>query len=240
MDLYTVEEHTLARDIADKSLTLVNLALANNDVALHNILNDLINIAFPRLNDKAKNKKRQYESVVSERTTRESAVQIADAIVKSPKSCLKVAQNLIKLKTTQRDVVKYFKDTVGVIKQKLGLSEGLDETKTFLRQLIEADEEKQDKKKALKAPSKDRDIGEILYHLDMSTRHLDVLVDYALIAAHAGEVTSIASSIQELAQRIRTELEAARTPYDEQHQEEETPEKAVTKPVPTKEPVPEQ
>jgi len=229
-DLFTVEEHTLANDIKDKAMTLSTLALANNDVALHKMLSDLIMIAAPKMNQKIRKVSKQFENVVvNERINRESAVKIADAIVKSPKSCLQVAGNLIKIKNNNGDVVKYFKNVIDVIKQKLGIIESLDNTKRHLQSLIEAEKTgPSDEKKHLTAPSKDRDTGEILYHLDMATRHLDVLVDYTLILNHAGEVTGISSSIQELAQRIRAELEAQRTPYNDPSRDEDAKERPLS------------
>jgi hypothetical protein len=62
----------------------------------------------------------------------------------------------------------------------------------------------------------------------MATRHLDVLVDYTLILNHAGEVTGISSSIQELAQRIRAELEAQRTPYNDPSRDEDAKERPLS------------
>jgi hypothetical protein len=97
----------------------------------------------------------------------------------------------------------------------------LDKVKSYLQLLLsEADNgDKGDDKKTTSGPSKDRDTGEILYHLDMATRHLDVLVDYTLVMGHEEEIVSISSSVQELAQRLRSELEAARVPLDEREPE---------------------
>jgi hypothetical protein len=127
------------------------------------------------------------------------------------------------------NIVKYFKNVIDVIKQKLGIIESLDNTKRHLRSLIEAEKSgASDEKKQLTAPSKDLHTGEILYHLDMATRHLDVLVDYTLVLNHAGEVASISSKIQELAQRIRAELEAQRTPYNDPSREEDAKERPLS------------
>jgi hypothetical protein len=219
-DLFTVEEHTLANDIKEKAMTLTTLALAHNDVALYKMLNDFIMIADPKMNRKVHKVAKQFESTVVEGINREAASKIADAIIKSPKSCLQVAQNLIKLKNQNNDIVKYFKKTIDVIKQKLGIFETLDQTKRHLRTLIES--EAGDREKKLTAPNIDKDTGDILYHMDMATRHLDVLVSYELIMPHAGEITSISSSIQELAQRLRAELETKRTPLDSEERKQET------------------
>lgn len=225
-DLFTVEEHSLANELKEKAMTLTTLSLSGNDVALQNILSDLIKISAPKLNQKIKKISKQFESIaINERINREAAAKIADAIVKSPKSCLQVAANLIKIKNTNGNIVKYFKNVIETIKQKLGIFENTNEVKQSIANMMlsELSDEKQEKttSQKLSAPSKDRDTGEILYHLDMATRHLDVLVDYTLVAEHAGEVTSISSEIQELAQRIRAELEAQRTPYDSEDREED-------------------
>jgi hypothetical protein len=92
-DLFTVEEHTLANDLSAKAMTLTTLALSNNDVALYKMLSDLIMVAAPKLNQKIKKVSKQFENViVNERIDRDHAAKIADAIVRSPKSCLQYCQ----------------------------------------------------------------------------------------------------------------------------------------------------
>lgn len=84
--------------------------------------------------------------------------------------------------------------------------------KSHLRNLIaeerkDTDDKGEYKAKGTRGASKDKDVGEILYHLDMGTRHLDVLQDYEEVATHKDELASISSTIQNLAQRIRAEIQ---------------------------------
>lgn len=64
--------------------------------------------------------------------------------------------------------------------------------------LLEADDKVQERNA--------QDIADILYHLDVATRHMDALVGFGIVARHADEVVTISSKMQQLAQNIREEL----------------------------------
>lgn len=160
------------------------------------------------------------DEVLLERVDPQTLETITDVLThpgeKAQKSRLQIAQRMIRAYPNSREFVKTFIGAINMIKRKLGLQES---TENFggvlqeLRRLNERDDDDHDNE-GTSAPSKDRDTGEILYHLDMSTRHLDVLVDYTLIAGHEDQIVRISSAIQKLAQQLRSELEAQRTPLD--------------------------
>jgi hypothetical protein len=211
MDLYTVAEHELAQDIKQSASTLVSLALAGNDVGLYNMLDDLMNIASPPMNKKLKREfKNDEQQIHKERPNRQVVIKIADAISQNSKICLQIAQQILAAKTKGKNTVEAFKNIIRKIQASLGLVESIKDIKNILS---EADDDS--KKIAPPEQNTDKEEGDILYHLDVATRHVDVLVNFSLIHGHEDEIVAISTQIQELAQRLRTELEAKRVPYDE-------------------------
>lgn len=213
MDLFTVEEHDLARDIQQNASTLISLSMSNNDVGLYNMLNDLLTISAPKFNQKLKREFKNDEVTLNKKRPNVQIVsKLAEVIAKNSKLSLQIAQRLLLTKTKGGNTVELFKTIVQQLKNKLGLKESLDDTKAYL---LEANDDADAKKIAPPEQNTDKEEGDILYHLDVATRHVDVLVNFALIHGHEDEIVAISTQIQELAQRLRSELEAKRVPYDE-------------------------
>lgn len=81
------------------------------------------------------------------------------------------------------------------------------ELKSLTELRKDTDEKGSYKAKNTRAPSKAKDEGEILYHLDMGTRHMDVLQDYEEVMTHRSELAQISKTIQALAGKIRDEIQ---------------------------------
>ena len=225
--MFTEEEHALADGIKDNASRLARFALANNEIGLMNELEILISNAISgrspkRAGDPRRRSIRQrekgvrYESFDLENDdflleasyTPEILDRITNILAssgdKGNKSRLQLAQRMIKAYPKFEKCLIIFQSAINMIKRHLGLRESIDDNDLLI---FEDDKkEKKPKKKLSSGPSKDRDIGEILYHLDMSTRHLDVLVDYTMVAGHEKDIVTISSSIQKLAHMFRREL----------------------------------
>lgn len=126
--------------------------------------------------------------------------------------------------------VKDVVNTMRALYDKVGSEKVVKETrlssiKARLQNLIaeerkDTDEKGEYKAKGTHGASQDKDVGEILYHLDMGTRHLDVLQDYEEVTAHKDELATISSTIQALAQRIRAEIQKTAAPAEPVSSEE--------------------
>lgn len=208
-DLFTVVEHEIAQRIQQNASTLTALALAHNDIGLYNMLNDIVMMG-------SKVRKEGFVPT-TKGVNRQVVTRIAEKLSNDTTLCLQLAQNLWLQARNKKPLVNVFKGAVDKIKQKLGIQESLDMTRDYLkRNLNEANGDKK-----IAPPSEhvvsDKEEGDILYHLDIATRHIDVLVDFKMIHGHEDEIMQLSSQIQDLAQRLRSELEARRTPYDERN-----------------------
>lgn len=181
MQLYTVEEHRLAEAIKENATKLVSLALQNKLT--------LLSVA---LTTASKGKK--FNISESHLSPPELITKI---ISESHSSRLALARSILTAPDNDNYRARKFVLAIDEIKNKLGLSEGLDHTKSYLRTLVEAE---------VDTNKRAQEIADILYHLDVATRHIDGLVGFGLIAQHSDEIVSISSDMQVLAQRIRTEL----------------------------------
>lgn len=244
MTSYTEEEHALADDLQKHASRLTKLALVNDDIKLMNNLETLVTSALAgrtyrqkRVQTPRRREIRAYEKRMGrhEQQRNESIENIDELILleginpqvvekvaniignpadRAQNSRLQLAHQMIKSYPDSGKYVKIFMAAVTKIKDRLAIKENKISSLTGMKKFLLEEEEKEERK-GTSAPSKDRDTGEILYHLDMATRHLDVLVDYTLIAGHEDEILTISSAIQKLAQNLRAELEAQRTPLDE-------------------------
>jgi len=230
MTVYTDEETYLAGAIKDHAQRLAMLAVAGDEIGLMNELDTMITSAIGggRPKKRAEDPRRRVirnfekpsirqrtEAVMFEYVDKDAVVAVTKILSgegsKAANSRMQLAQNMLRAYNSgSKSYITMFKRAIQLIKKHLGLLEGIDEFEAVKALLRE-----EENNATTAGPSKDRDTGEILYHLDMATRHLDVLVDYTLIAGHEDEITQISSAVQRLAQGLRSELEATRTPYDE-------------------------
>jgi hypothetical protein len=236
MSVYTEEELALAGDIAHNARALVTYVINKDEVRLHNALSGMIEMALATRYRKPVDAPRRravrgfevktpglsvegyedHEAVLLERVG-EVGADVYGKIVsllqaesgRAAESRMRIASAIIRLHDDRRDYLDYFSRTVTDLYNKLSTTGKLGEAKRRLREAEEKEVSKSD------APFKDKGAGEILYHLDMAARHLDVLVDYTAVAGHEDELLTLSAEVQKLAQIIRAELRDRRGDGDD-------------------------